>query len=272
MGLAVKDVMGIIDAMTPFGLAEDWDNSGLQAGELLWPVTKIMVSLDVTMAVMEAAKVWEADMVLSHHPLMFKPEKTIDFGKMPGSAIAAAARNRISIVSAHTNLDKAPGGLNDAFAHLIGLTQITGFCPDPGLGQAIQDPGGFGRIGKFPKKASLKTLARDLKKRLGLDGIRVIGNLEQDVLWGAVCTGSGGSLIPQFLDSKADVFITGDLKYHDARLIEEKGKTAVDAGHFVSEHMAVDLLKQQLEQSAAIRENGLKIKGFLNQEDPFKNV
>ena len=241
MGLVVKDIIGIVDTIASFDLAEEWDNSGLQAGDLSWPVKKVMVSLDVTMDVLEAAKIWGADLVLSHHPLILGPQKIIEFGKMPGSAIALSACEKISILSAHTNLDKSWGGLNDQFARIVGLAGINPFCPEPNF-QGGKKFAGLGRTGHLKMETSLKELAENIKDKMEIDGIRVIGSLDHKVSRVVVCTGSGGSLTRLFLDSGADVFITGDLKYHDARMIEAEGKAAVDVGHFASEHIAVDLL------------------------------
>ncbi len=111
-----KDILDILNTIAPFDIAEDWDNSGLQAGNLNWEVKKIMIGLDVTMPLLTAAKEWDSDLVLTHHPLMIQPEKSIDFDTMPGKAIEIAARRKISIISAHTNLDKADDGLNDYFS------------------------------------------------------------------------------------------------------------------------------------------------------------
>jgi len=116
-----RDVLELINKIAPFDIAENWDNCGLQAGNLEWEVKKMMIGLDVSIPLLCDAKEKKCDVVLTHHPLMLKVEKAIDFNKMPGKAIEMAAKHNISIISAHTNLDKANNGLNDYFAARIGM-------------------------------------------------------------------------------------------------------------------------------------------------------
>lgn len=269
MPLTAKDILAMIDGIAPFDLAENWDNSGLQAGDPAWPVHRVLVSLDITLPVMEEAGSWGADLVVSHHPLMMHSQKNIDFSVMPGSAIAIAARQKICIVSAHTNLDKAVNGLNDYFARTIGLDGLTPLCPESGSLDREDRLSGLGRIGNPGKRICLKDLAEQVKERLCIHRVRVTGDLDSEIAKIAVCTGSGGSLIKEFLDSCADLYITGDLKYHDARQIQEGGKACIDVGHFASEIIAVDLLTQKLEQAGRERGYSLEIKGFNQEKDPF---
>lgn len=275
MQLTVKKIMDIINGFAPFDLAENWDNSGLQAGDPDWAIQKIMVSLDVSMAVMEAAKDWGADLVLSHHPLQMTPAKSIDFGKMPGSAIGLSAREQISIVSAHTNLDKAIDGLNDYFARIMGVDCDESLYSDSKTEDSDESRGklqGIGRIGDLKSVLSLQDLALRVKERLGLEHLRVIGDLDLQVDRVALCTGSGGSLIDCFLGSSADVYITGDVKYHEARQVEIHHKGLIDVGHFASEVIVVDLLESRLAQALSSVGYDIKIQGFKKEKDPFKTV
>ncbi|MCP4721331.1 MAG: Nif3-like dinuclear metal center hexameric protein [Desulfobacteraceae bacterium] len=271
MPLTVKKLINIINTFAPFELAENWDNSGLQAGNPDWTIKKIMVSLDVSMEVMEEAKAWGADLVLTHHPLMISPEKSIDFGKMPGSAIALAAREKISILSAHTNLDKAIDGLNDYFAKIIGIN-----CNEPlqrdEQPRSIEGIQGIGRIGQPDSVLSFSELILQVKERLGLEQLRITGDLNLQVKKIALCTGSGGSLVDLFLGSSAEVYITGDVKYHEARQIEMGHKGLIDVGHFASEIIAVDLLERRLRQALPSVGYDIKVKGYKKEKDPFKTV
>jgi dinuclear metal center YbgI/SA1388 family protein len=279
--------LDIINGFAPFALAENWDNSGLQAGDPDGEIQKIMVSLDVSKEVMEAARDWGADLVLSHHPLQMNPVKSIDFSKMPGSAIGLAAREHISIISAHTNLDKAVDGLNDYFAHIMGVECDESLCPDSMISDSIildsnkaashldESKGplqGIGRIGHLKSVLSLRNLALNVKECLGLEHLRVIGNLDLQVDRVALCTGSGGSLMDCFLGSSADVYITGDVKYHEARQVEMNNKGLIDVGHFASEIIVVDLLESSLARALASVGYDIKIQGFKKEKDPFKIV
>ncbi len=282
MPLTVKKIIDIINGFAPFALAENWDNSGLQAGDPDGKIQKIMVSLDVSKEVMEAARDWGADLVLSHHPLQMNPVKSIDFSKMPGSAIGLSAREQISIISAHTNLDKAVDGLNDYFAQIMGVNCDESLCPDSIISDSNKAASpldeskgqlqGLGRIGHLKSVLSLRELALNVKERLGLEHLRVIGDLDLQVDRVALCTGSGGSLMDCFLGSSADVYITGDIKYHEARQVEMNHKGLIDVGHFASEVIVVDLLESRLAKALASVGYDIKIQGFKKEKDPFKTV
>lgn len=269
MTACVNDILDLVNGFAPFDLAEKWDNSGLQAGDPSWPVKKIMVCLDVTMAVMAAAKADGCDLVLSHHPLVMSPEKTMDFSRMPGSAIALSARENMAIVSAHTNLDKAQNGLNDYFADMLGI-DCTGpfYTENSGDDPAI----GIGRLGTVATPLTVAELTGQVKQALGIEAVRVAGQLDLKIREVALCTGSGGSLTSHFLKSQAQVYITGDLKYHEARDIEAAGRAALDVGHFASEHIVIGLLKKCLAPGLADLGGDVTIIEYKNEEDPFKII
>ncbi len=269
--MKTKDALDLINTIAPFEISEDWDNSGLQAGNPNWEVKKIMIGLDVSMSLMNSAKRHNCDLVLTHHPLMISPKNSFDFNEMPGSAIKIAAQQKISIISAHTNLDKANDGLNDYFATKIGIKKTKPLI-ESSLTDQIDTNIGIGRIGSLESPIILKALIPMIKDVLNLPHVRVTGNMDLHVTRVAVCTGSGGSLISDFLKSGADVFITGDIKYHEARLVEEYSKAIIDVGHFGSEHIAVDLLYNRLSQ--VIKNTGLNIevKRYKKEKDPFTIV
>ncbi|MBF0573871.1 MAG: Nif3-like dinuclear metal center hexameric protein [Desulfamplus sp.] len=289
----VKEILSIINEIAPFMLSEDWDNCGLQAGNLSWSVKKILVALDVSMKVMEYARLSHFDLVVSHHPLMLRSPKNIDFQTMPGSAIAIAAQNKISIISAHTNLDKVQGGLNDHLANLIGLKnikvlvlspqlQFNGSCKkrecfeesdnkvkDTNCSQNNPSCNGLGRIGELSIDYSLKEFAIYIQKTLKINALRIIGNPDMLVKRVALCSGSGGSLIKDFFSSGADVYVTGDIKYHEARDIEEAGLGLIDVGHFASEQIAVDILCNKLKDKINGKGMNIEVQGFYLDSDPF---
>jgi dinuclear metal center YbgI/SA1388 family protein len=278
----IKDILEILNKIAPFDIAEDWDNSGLQAGNSTWKVSRIMIGLDVTMPLMEAAKNTDSDLVLTHHPLLITPEKKIDFQTMPGSAVCAAAQNHISIIAMHTNLDKADAGLNDYFTSRIGIENTLPFLPHKYTGLTdglVQDNEksspcrtGLGRIGQLDSPLPLNDLAERIKNDLGLVNVRVTGDMARTVGKVAVCTGSGGSLVDEFIRSGADVYITGDVKYHEARQVEAASKALIDVGHFGSEHMAVDLLAEQLTSEFSTAGLNVEIIKYLKEKDPFTIV
>lgn len=265
----VNQVIKIIDAIAPFSLAEPWDNSGLQVGNPDWSVSGIVIGLDVTLPLMEYAKQNALNLVITHHPLMISPEKKIDFSRLPGAVIEWAAKYQIAVISAHTNLDKATNGLNDYFAEKIGLLH----CMNDLISSAGSDgEQGIGRVCELKRPERLKDLAFQIKKTLGLDHIRFTGDGNLKLKTAAVCTGSGGSLLEDFFKTGADVFITGDIKYHDARQVEEHGKGLIDVGHFGSEHMAISLLYEKLSAQLSKAGTELNIEQFKEEKDPFNIV
>ncbi len=272
-----KDILELLNTIAPFDIADDWDNSGLQAGCLNWEVKKIMIGLDVSMSLMNAAKEWNCDLVLTHHPLMIRPEKSLDFSVMPGSAIEISAAHKINIVSAHTNLDKANDGLNDYFASKIGLAQTRPLLPEKSepeksKSEDTDEQIGIGRIGVLKSSIPLQQAVLFIKEKLKLSHLRVTGDMTLPVETIAICTGSGGSLIEPFLSSGADLYVTGDIKYHEARRVEEHAKGLIDVGHFGSEHMAVDLLADKLSRAVQTAGLSVKIKKYKKEKDPFTIV
>ncbi|MBF0258538.1 MAG: Nif3-like dinuclear metal center hexameric protein [Desulfamplus sp.] len=273
MHTTVKDIILMLNEIAPPSLAEEWDNCGLQAGDLSWPVNKILVSLDVSMAVMNHAANSHADLVISHHPLMLRAPKSIDFAIMPGSAIAVSAQRRISIASVHTSLDKVEGGLNDFFASILGLKNIKPLVlSDHCIGTGKFGMNGIGRTGKLERIVSLQEMALYVKKKFELSTIRMAGKPDLMVNRVALCTGSGGSLLRDFLRSGTDVYITGDIKYHEAREIEQAGLGLIDLGHFASEQIAVELLSEKLKNAAVEKGMSLEIEGFDKDFDPFITI
>ncbi len=270
MEATTADVIELINTLAPFDLAEEWDNCGLQAGHMSWPVRKVLVSLDVTVAVMAEAKKAGADLVLSHHPLMIKPVNCIDFSTMTGEAIAISSNDKISVVSAHTNLDKAVNGLNDFFADFIGVRETSPLCAAGSPDGEDRRAGGLGRTGQLADPVRLNHFAAEIKQKLAADHIRMIGDAQHRVRKVAVCTGSGGALIPEFIASGADVFVTGDIKYHEAREIEASGRALIDVGHFASERIAVDFLSETLEAAASHKGFGIEFIKHKKERDPFK--
>ncbi len=274
-----KDLMELIDGIAPFSLAESWDNSGLQAGNMSWPAKKILIALDVSMGAMIDAAKWGADTLLTHHPLMIHPLACIDFAAMPGAVIEMAAKHKISIISAHTNLDKAEGCLNDYFAQKLKLKQISPLQSPPLekyqlelTSEKEKNTHGLGRTGIIDYIVSLDVFAEQVKEYLHLSSVRLVGNNAMKVSKVAVCTGSGGSLLKDVYRSGADVYVTGDMKYHEARDIEAAGLGLIDVGHFASEHIVIEMMMKKLD--AALEKHGFdfKIKGYQKESDPFSII
>lgn len=252
MYATVGDIIGMIHRMAPLELAEPWDNCGLQVGQTSWPVRRVWIALDPLPAVVEAACRDGAQLLVCHHPLLFKPLKCLDFATPVGAIVRMAAQNSLAIFAAHTNLDKAAEGLNTALARLLGLSDQRPLIPPVGdCAKEAQNAHGLGRIGTLNPPRSLHDLALAVKGKLDLPLVKVAGRGDLQVRQVGVCSGSGGSLVSEFLASEAQVLISGDLRYHDARSVEAADRGLIDIGHFASERIAIDLLKARLDEEFA---------------------
>jgi dinuclear metal center YbgI/SA1388 family protein len=365
----VADIMKIMETIAPFALAEKWDNVGLQVGERQWPVRTIWTALDPDPEVVEAACRNDVNLLITHHPLIFRALSSVDFSTPVGAVIRQAAGHRLAIFSAHTNLDSATDGINDILAARIGLNnlEVLGNVVEPEVyklvvfvpveyeekvlsslfeteagkiasysccsfrnkGKGTFRPGsssiplygktseishvdefrietvapktilkrvishlrenhpyetmaydvyplsfpegrqGLGRVGDLDRETTLEYFALDVKERLGLESVRVAGKPDLIVRKAAVCSGSGSSLIDRFFSSGAQVYVSGDLRYHDARASEAAGLGIIDIGHFASEHLVVEVLSRRLQKALAETGINATVEAYGLEKDPF---
>lgn len=208
--MTVDQFMAVLEGLAPAALAEEWDNVGLLVGRGDQAVSKVLVALDLRDRVLDEAERLGCDLVLTHHPVIFPALSAVTDATVAGGLVLRAASAGIAIVAAHTNLDSAASGLNDAMAHMVGLTELAPLRPsdvDPGLG--------LGRIGRLDG-VTLGDLVRRCATVFDYPAVAFVGDPATALRSGAVCTGSGASLIGDARAAGADVYITGDLKYHDA--------------------------------------------------------
>ena len=260
----LKDFLGLLGTIAPARLAEPWDNSGLQVGSLSQKIRKVFTSLDPTLNALTSAAEANAQLLFTHHPLIFKPLSRLDINSFPGDVVAEAAKRGVSIVAAHTNLDAAQGGINDILADLVGLRNVEV------LKNADEMDGvGLGRIGYLPGPAGLSAVARDVKKVLGTQNIKVVGQSDALIHRLAVVGGSGGSLLSLAYEKGADLLLTGDVGHHVALEAKSLGMALIDGGHFHTEKVAFRVFVKNLNKI-------LKAKGWevafeidKNETDPI---
>jgi GTP cyclohydrolase I len=256
MTVTVKDIITLMETIAPPQLAEKWDNSGLQLGKRDWPVTRILTALDPSPEVVAEATKQKADMLITHHPLLFAPLKSIDLDTPAGDIIGKALEYHLSIYSAHTNLDSVADGLNDILASRLELLNIAAlqllasspdFISPEGEGTlSPARPQGLGRTGELAATTTLRAYSIFVKKQLSLDHVTMIGNPELKIRRVVVCTGSGSGLLDAFYSTGAQVYVSGDFRYHDARTAEANNVGLIDIGHFASEHLMVAALASRL--------------------------
>lgn len=364
----ISDLIGIINKIAPPRLAEEWDNPGLQVGNPTAPVERILVALDPTPAAIRTAIESSCQLLLTHHPLIFKPLKRISAGDPTGSLVFQAIRNDLAVFSLHTNYDIAAGGLNDVLAALLGLAEtrplkmtseeelvkLAVFVPKgheegvmtalfrfgtpvgaydecsfrgegtgtfrplagakPFIGQVgtresvaesrlevllrkadlaaavkalcaahpYEEPAfdcypllnrgetlGLGRIGRLADAVSLGAFASLVKERLKATSLRIVGDPDRPVRKVALCSGSGASLLREASWQGADVLVTGDVKYHEARDAEALGVALVDAGHFATERIMAEAVADRLRSALAESPHDVSVVPFTDDNDPF---
>ena len=333
--------------MAPFKLALEDDNVGLQVGESSAKIKKILVTLDVTADVVGEAVKNKADLIISHHPLIYQRILNITDGDPVGKNILKLSANKISLIVAHTNLDRADDGVNDTLADKLDLKdvrllekasdaityKVAVFVPEANVedvsrkvalagagiigdythcafrtkGHGTFKPGkkaqpysgikgelnvidevkleftvrsdrlqnvldamvkvhpyeevaydiyqlknkadyGFGRVGELSKPVTLKEFVKTVEKKLKAANLRHLGNPNKKVSKVAVCGGSGSALIDKARRAGTDVFVTGDIKYHDAIYAQEQGFAIIDAGHGVTERVVIPKFVKNLKK------------------------
>lgn len=271
MKATVGDIIRLMAQLAPPRLAEQWDNVGLQLGDPNWPVQRVWVALDPLADVVAEACNRNVDMLITHHPMFFKPLKTIDCSTFEGSLILKALTHRLSIFSAHTNLDSAQGGINEVLCRRIGLVNLSVLRP-VNDNPELTAKEGLGRVGELLEPIPFQHFAERVKKNLNLSSIRYSGVNNLDITKVAVCSGSGASLINEFLASDAQVYVSGDFKYHDARLVEAHQRLIMDIGHFPSEHIMVDVLARHLANLVKEQNLDATVEACGLETDPFKII
>lgn len=231
--MKVVDIFNLINGFAPTETALSFDNPGILVGDREAQVTKAVVCLDATPAVVAYAKENSAELIITHHPIIFEPLKSVVKGE--GNVVYDCLVNGISVISMHTNLDVAEGGVNDCLANALELLDV----------QSVEDDEGFSfRKGTLNKAMSADELAAYVKQKLGgavryTDGNKTIKTV-------SVCGGSGGSELGLAIKN-SDAFVTADIKHNILIEASAKGFSVFDAGHYNTENVVVAPLAKRLE-------------------------
>lgn len=267
--LTVNHLLETLDSIAAFGLAEQWDNVGLMVGSPEQQLNGVLVALDPTEEVLGEAKECGADCIITHHPLIFNPLKAIYTNQPLGRFLRQSLENEISVIGFHTNLDQAPGGVNDVLAESLGLVQSKPLAP----GGKEEDPAasniGFGRVGRLEEPLGREAFVTRLCAIFNLPALRVAGQLPEEIHTVAVCGGSGSDLAETALASGAQVYITGEVKHSTARWAEASGFCIIDAGHFATENPVVQSLVKVLADVFAAKGISIPVQASAKQQNPF---
>ena len=231
--MKVKDIIKVIEDFAPLSLQEGWDNSGLCVGSPESPVTSVLLGLDCTEELVDEAVACGADMIVTHHPLIFSGLKKISPDDQVGAAVIKAIKAGISIYAAHTSADKVIAGVSGAMAAKLGLQNVT-ILDEDGEGT------GLGVVGDLPQPVSSEEMIALVKEKFSLKAMKASRPLEGRISRVAMCGGSGGSLIKAAMASGAQLYISGDISYHN--FFTREGFMIMDIGHYESEIEIVDIL------------------------------
>ena len=231
--MKVKDIIKVIEDFAPLSIQEGWDNSGLCIGSPEDEVTSVLLALDCTPELVDEAVACGADMIITHHPLIFSGLKKVSPDDLTGAAVIKAIKAGISIYAAHTNADKVLEGVSGAMAARLGLTDV----------QVLSDEGdgnGLGVVGDLPQPMTAQQVVALVKERFSLKVVKASRPVTGMVSRVAMCGGSGSSLIGAARKSGAQLYISGDISYHN--YFTRGDFMLMDIGHYESEIDIVDIL------------------------------
>jgi len=239
----VKDILDYVHTLAPEYMKMEWDNVGLLCGEADQPVKKVLIALDPAPNVVQEAVDLGVDLLLTHHPLIFDALKNVTGGSALGSDLIKLIRHRISAINAHTNLDCAPGGVNDVLAQELGLKDIQ--VIDPVGSDEVGQPYGLLRMG-LVDNMDLQAFLALVKQALGCEGLRYCDGgkpVQRVAVGGGSCAGE----MRQVAQAGCDTFVTADVKYHQFMDAKQLGINLIDAGHFHTENPICRVLAEKLQ-------------------------
>lgn len=234
----VADVLAFLEEKAPCGLKLDFDNVGHLVGHSDAVVSRILTALDITDEVIEEAEALGAELIVSHHPLIFFPVKSVTDGSWTGRRILTLAEKRMAAICMHTNLDAAQGGVNDVLMETLGGTVV----------ETLDPVSGIGRIGVLPEAVAFAEFLQNTKTVLNSHGLRYhdAGRPVQKI---ACCGGSGGSDIALAAEAGCDCYVTADVKYDQFLEAKSLGINLIDADHFCTENVVIPVLAGWLKKA-----------------------
>lgn len=235
MSATVEQLLRLVDGIAPFELAEEWDNVGLLAGAPEAKVDTVLCALDLRMEVLEEAVRRGAQLIVTHHPILFRGRKNLRETDAEGRLLCALVRADIAMIAAHTNYDNASPGVNDALAEALALSQV----------QALES--GM-RVG-LPKQTDFGSFCEFAGRALG-GPVRCYGDSGRTIRRVAVLGGAGEDYAGLAQSAGADVYLTGEMAYHKALDAVDNGLCVIEAGHAATEHPAISKLADALQNAA----------------------
>ena len=248
MSTTIQNICTFLESFAPLRLAEEWDNVGLLVGDRSTPVTKILTCLTITPDSVAEAIHHDADLIVTHHPMPFRPLKRLTTDSIVGTMLVDLIRHGIAVYSPHTAFDSALNGINQQLAEGLGLSNIKPLkelptdpaCPD-------SEQIGSGRFGQLSEKAELSEIIARAKTLLSIDGLQIVGDASASVSRIAVACGSAGQFLNDAIRAGCDALLIGETNFHTCLEAEAAGVQLVLPGHYASERFAVERLSDVLQ-------------------------
>lgn len=245
----LKEITAYLDRLAPASLAEDYDNVGLLVGDKEAHIHRLLVSLDTDEHVCREAAERGAELIVSHHPLLFRPAKTIVKQDCIGKTIYSLITSGVSLYAMHTNFDSVSGGLGDYFLHLACGAEPFG-CIEG------EFPNGIGRIARLETETTFGEMLDRIKSNFGMKQIRYVGERDTKIRTVAACNGGGAELAYAAYAMGAEAYLSGDLKYHHARYAYENGLCLAEIPHYEAEisfcRLAAEMLQARFRNQCEI--------------------
>ena len=239
--MKLREVTAALEHLAPLRLQDEWDNSGLQVGFPEAEIDSVLVCLDVTEAVVDEAIAAKCNLIVSHHPLIFKALRQVSDATYQQRCVVKALAAGVSIYSAHTNLDNAPGGVNHRIAALLGLQKLHWLSPRDG------EDAGSGLVGELPASEPDAAFLARVQRTFGVQCLQHSALDGRQIRRVALCGGAGAFLLHEAVCAGADCFLSGEFHYHD--YFENQGVLLAELGHYQSEQFTQDLLLEYIQKT-----------------------
>ena len=259
----INQLTTFLESFAPLRLAEDWDNVGLLVGDRKAAADRVMTCLTVTPSSAAEAIRRNANIIVTHHPLPFKPLKRITTDNVPGQLLYDLIRGNVAIYSPHTAFDSAAAGINQQLAESLGLTNIK-----PLVASEQETDPGSGRYGALPKSTTVQDVADNLKSTLKIENVKCVGDPSKGVSKGAVACGSAGSFLGAAKRHGCDLFVTGETTFHTCLEAEALGVAMLLVGHYASERFACEKLAEIIQAEFGDAE----VWASEDESDPLRSV
>ena len=267
MSLKIKEFVEYMEEIAPAKLKESYDNVGFLIGDKEEKINKVLIALDATLEVIEEAKEKGVNLLITHHPLLFRKPSSITTDTLQGRRIIELIKNDINLYASHTNLDSVKNGMNDTIMNMLGFNTYEILEKN-----SFEEGSGIGRIGDLKEEKTLEEMCDLAKKALDLKFIKVVGAMDKKIKRVAVINGSGQDFFEKARIKGADLIITGDTSYHFVSDYMEMGVSIMDIGHFSSEWPLFKAIGYNIEKYLKSKDENIEVFISSRNKEPYNVI